>query len=65
VPSGARVCPSRRGCSHPIALTLAPTADWFGVAQRHKGLQYPDLIHWSQQPDWVNNDDNYELTNEA
>ena len=37
--------------------------DWFGLAQRHKGLQYPNLNHWSQQLDWVNNDDNYKLTN--
>jgi hypothetical protein len=44
-------------------LTLTPhrphsRPDWFGLAQRHKGLQYPDLSHWSQQLDWVNNDDN-------
>ena len=37
--------------------------DWFGIAQRHKGLQYPDLSHWSQQLDWVNNNDNHKLTN--
>jgi hypothetical protein len=34
-----------------------------GIAQRHKGLQYPDLSHWPQQPDWVNNDGNDERTN--
>ena len=49
----------------PIASpvpSLSPRLDWFGLAQRHKGLQYPDLSHWSQQPDWVNNDDNCDLT---
>jgi hypothetical protein len=39
--------------------------DRFGVTRRHAGFQYPDPSHWSQQTDWVNNDDNYKLTNEA
>ena len=39
--------------------------DWFGVAHIHVGFQCPDPSHWSQQPGWYNNDDNYVLTNEA
>jgi hypothetical protein len=27
-----------------------------------KGFQYPDPSHWFQQPDWHNNDGNYEPT---
>jgi hypothetical protein len=34
-----------------------------GGKKRRKGLQHPDPSHWSQQPDWHNNDGNYELTN--
>jgi hypothetical protein len=34
----------------------------FGVAQLHAGFQYPDPSHWSQQLDWYDEVDNYELT---
>jgi hypothetical protein len=33
--------------------------DWLGVAQIHAGLRYPDASHWSEQPDWINNEDNW------
>jgi hypothetical protein len=39
------------------ALTLTRTPiDWFGVAQ------CPDPSHWSQQMDWHDDIENYELT---
>jgi hypothetical protein len=36
--------------------------DWFGVAQVHADFQYPGPSHWSQQLDWYDDVDNYELT---
>jgi hypothetical protein len=56
VPSGTGVCPPawllspHRPCSR---------LGWCGVAQRHKGLRYPDESHWSEQPDWINNPANW------
>jgi hypothetical protein len=52
----ARLLSPHRPCSRP---------DWFGVAQIHAGFQYPDPSHWSQQPDWYNIGDNYELKDVA
>ena len=33
---------------------------WFGVAQLHKSVRYPDESHWSEQPDWDDNPADYQ-----
>jgi hypothetical protein len=53
------VPPWRKKCNRlPTPHCPCSCPDWFGVA----GFHYPDPSDWSQQPDWYNNSDNYELT---
>jgi hypothetical protein len=51
------------GACHPRVVGSRPCSrpDWFGVALRStQVLALPvDASRWSEQPDWINNEDNY------